>query len=60
MVEGLLMDFYGTVVDEDHEVIRAICDRVARGAPADVTPQDVGHAWWLAFQGGKGCPGAHG
>lgn len=49
MVDGLLVDFYGTVVDDDGEVVRAICERAARLAPEPADPAAIGDAWWRAF-----------
>jgi len=50
VIKGLLLDFYGTVVEEDDEVVASICARAAATAPGMVTPQQVGGAWWQAFQ----------
>lgn len=52
MIKGLLLDFYGTVVEEDDEVVAAICVRAAAGAGGTVTPGQVGAVWWQAFQAG--------
>jgi 2-haloacid dehalogenase/putative hydrolase of the HAD superfamily len=50
VIKGLLLDFYGTVVEEDDEVVASICARAAASAPGVVTPAQVGGAWWRAFQ----------
>ncbi|QSB14720.1 HAD family hydrolase [Natronosporangium hydrolyticum] len=50
MVKGLLLDFYGTVVEEDDRVVAAICHDVAASTAVQVTPAQVGTAWWRAFQ----------
>lgn len=48
VVRGLLLDFYGTVVDEDDEVIAGICRAVADHADG-VTSHDVGTLWSRSF-----------
>jgi len=49
VIKGLLLDCYGTVVEEDDEVVAAICARAAATAPGPVSPARVGEAWWRAF-----------
>ncbi|MGH3291671.1 MAG: HAD family hydrolase [Trebonia sp.] len=55
MIRGLLLDFYGTVVDEDDEVVASICARAAESGPGAVTAEQVGAAWGRAFQGAMGA-----
>jgi 2-haloalkanoic acid dehalogenase type II len=50
VIKGLLLDFYGTVVEEDDAVVASICDRAAAAAPEGVTAGQIGAAWWQAFQ----------
>ena len=50
VIKGLLLDFYGTVVEEDDEVIASICARAAESGSGSVTPEQIGAAWWRAFQ----------
>ncbi len=50
VIKGLLLDFYGTVVEEDDEVVASICARAAASAPGTVSPAQVGGLWWQAFQ----------
>lgn len=52
MIDGLLLDFYGTVVDEDDDVVERICRRVAASAGEGVTAAQVGSAWWQEFSNG--------
>lgn len=48
---ALLLDFYGTLVHEDTDVIQAICQEVSRNTPAPaVSPAEVGRTWWSAFR----------
>ena len=41
---ALLLDFYGTLVDEDTDVIEAICQEVCRNAQA-ASPAEVARTW---------------
>lgn len=43
-----MLDFYGTLVHEDTEVIDLICQEVSRNAPA-ASPAEVAATWWSAF-----------
>ncbi len=46
-----MLDFYGTLVDEDTDVITAICQQVSRHAPPQtVSPAEVARAWSSAFR----------
>jgi HAD superfamily hydrolase (TIGR01549 family) len=44
-----LLDFYGTVVDEDTVVIEAICQEVCRDAQS-TSPAEVGRTWSSFFR----------
>jgi 2-haloacid dehalogenase len=44
-IKGLLLDFYGTVVEDDDEVMVGIAERVAAGATRTVTGAEVMAAW---------------
>jgi 2-haloacid dehalogenase len=52
MIKGLLLDFYGTVVEEDDEVVASICARAAESQPGLVSAEQVSAAWWRAFRDG--------
>ena len=52
MIRGLLLDFYGTVVEEDDEVVASICGRAAESGPGEVSAEQVSAAWWGAFRDG--------
>ena len=60
MLKGLLLDFYGTVVEEDDDLVAAICRDVAASAVVPVTPTQVGAAWWQAFQAAMAALEYHG
>lgn len=46
---GLLLDFYGTLVHEDDEIIPVICEEVRRSARIDAVASDIGKFWWGSF-----------
>ena len=48
MIRGVLLDFYGTVVDEDDEVIDAITRRIAADQP-ERSPAEIAKMWGRAF-----------
>jgi 2-haloacid dehalogenase len=50
VLKGLLLDFYGTVVEEDDDVVASICGRAAASTSGRVTPVQVGNAWWQEFR----------
>ncbi|MGC9665349.1 HAD family hydrolase [Planosporangium sp. 12N6] len=49
MPKGLLLDFYGTVVEDDDAVMDAIAEQVAAGASTPVTGPAVSEAWGREF-----------
>ncbi|GIJ46044.1 hypothetical protein Val02_29300 [Virgisporangium aliadipatigenens] len=49
MVKGLLLDFYGTVVEDDDSVVEAVAARVAASAAASVTAVEVADAWMRRY-----------
>jgi 2-haloacid dehalogenase/putative hydrolase of the HAD superfamily len=51
MYRGILLDFYGTMVHEDDEVIQSICLQVQETSPQRPTLEDVAAAWWTCFSG---------
>jgi HAD superfamily hydrolase (TIGR01509 family) len=55
VIRGLLLDFYGTVVEEDDEVVASICRRAAESGPGAVSAEQVSAAWWRAFRAGMGA-----
>jgi 2-haloacid dehalogenase/putative hydrolase of the HAD superfamily len=50
---ALLLDFYGTVVEEDDVQIGQICNRIAEASALAVTPTEVGSTWGRVF--GRMC-----
>jgi 2-haloacid dehalogenase/putative hydrolase of the HAD superfamily len=55
---ALLLDFYGTVVQEDTVPISGICDRVARASRQGATSREVGAYWGRRFN--QLCSQSHG
>jgi len=55
---ALLLDFYGTVVEEDDVPIGKICDRIAQTSPLAVTAAEVGSCWGRVF--GELCSQSYG
>lgn len=45
-----MLDFYGTVVEEDDDVVASICARAAATGTGEVSPDRISEAWWRAFQ----------
>ena len=46
---ALLLDFYGTVVEEDDVPIGQICDRIVQASPFAVTSAEIGPDWGRVF-----------
>jgi 2-haloalkanoic acid dehalogenase type II len=53
---ALLLDFYGTVVEDDDVQIGQICDTIAAASSLTVTPVEVGSYWGRVF--GRMCAGS--
>lgn len=49
MVKAVLIDFYGTVVHEDGEIIKKITEKIIETGSADDGKQ-IGTFWWNEFQ----------
>lgn len=47
--QGLLLDFYGTLVHEDDEIIATICDRINCSVGVVTTDKDIAAFWWESF-----------
>jgi len=47
--DALLLDFYGTLVHEDDDIIRDICNRISTTAVGTPSPGEVGRYWWSVF-----------
>lgn len=49
MIKAVFLDFYGTVVHEDGEIIKIICERIFKTGKAPDLYQ-IGSYWWNEFQ----------
>lgn len=49
MVDAVLLDFYGTVVQEDDVVIDQICATISRSATIQAAPREIGSYWWMVL-----------
>ncbi|MBP1990576.1 HAD family hydrolase [Paenibacillus eucommiae] len=49
MYKAIFLDFYGTVVHEDDDIIPVICQEIMNSTEITCTPEDVGSYWWKAF-----------
>jgi 2-haloacid dehalogenase len=50
VIRGLLLDFYGTVVEDDDAIMADIAAQVAEGASVPATAVTVGAAWSREFE----------
>lgn len=46
MFKAIFLDFYGTVVHEDDELINIITDRIQKSSEIITTPNEIGSFWW--------------
>ena len=46
---AVLLDFYGTLVEEDDVPIREICDQIAEASTLAATPLEIGEHWARQF-----------
>jgi len=47
-IRGVLLDFYGTVVDEDDDILRGICEGIA--ASGDQSAREIADLWGREYQ----------
>lgn len=48
-VRGLLLDFYGTLVHEDDDIIPIICEDIRISANTKASAGEIGRFWWESF-----------
>ena len=48
--KAILLDFYGTVVEEDDKYILEICKKVSTASPMEPKPDEVATRWGRAFK----------
>ena len=50
---AILLDFYGTVVEEDHAVVGRICAEILKASPTEATATEIASYWGRVF--GQSC-----
>jgi hypothetical protein len=58
MFKAILLDFYGTVVEEDDEIIANICGRVVKASQKNLSSEEVSSFWGQTFK--EMCLKSHG
>lgn len=48
-VKAVFLDFYGTLVHEDDDIIPVICEEVRKNAGSDCSIEEIGSRWWKGF-----------
>lgn len=48
-IKALFVDFYGTLVHEDDEIIPVICEQIRVQAEKPCTSSEIGKYWWKTF-----------
>lgn len=56
--QAILLDFYGTVVEEDDALVDDICRQIAAASPLQVQPGEVASWWGRAFR--RSCTESYG
>lgn len=47
--KAVFLDFYGTLVHEDNDIIPIICDRIKANTNIDCNTREIGSYWWKEF-----------
>ncbi|ACX66685.1 MULTISPECIES: HAD family hydrolase [Paenibacillus] len=47
--KAIFLDFYGTVVHEDDEIIPLICQKIKESSSENCSIQEIGQYWWASF-----------
>jgi 2-haloalkanoic acid dehalogenase type II len=48
-IKAFFLDFYGTVVHEDGEIISNICNQIKENSKTEATLSEIGGFWWNEF-----------
>lgn len=48
-LKAIFLDFYGTVVHEDDDIIPAICNQIMENSSIDCNVKEIGQHWWTSF-----------
>jgi 2-haloacid dehalogenase/putative hydrolase of the HAD superfamily len=57
-MKALFLDFYGTLVEEDNEIIKQICSKIVAQSQTVTHEKEVGRYWWEQFT--QGCARSYG
>ena len=49
LIKAVLLDFYGTLVEEDDLYISKICNDIVSNSSNEVLPSEVGKYWYKQF-----------
>ncbi|WP_243767784.1 hypothetical protein [Paenibacillus agricola] len=47
--KAVFLDFYGTLVHEDDDIIPIICEQIKVGTTVSCSIQEIGSYWWKEF-----------
>jgi 2-haloalkanoic acid dehalogenase type II len=47
---AILLDFYGTVVEQSSIPVERMCDEIAEACPEPVDPEEISSYWWRIFR----------
>jgi hypothetical protein len=50
-IKAVFLDFYGTLVHEDDEIIPVICDQIRSSTETICEIKEIGSFWWKEFSG---------
>jgi len=48
-IKAIFLDFYGTLVHEDDEIIHMICNKIKDNATEEYEVRDIGRYWWKTY-----------
>jgi 2-haloacid dehalogenase/putative hydrolase of the HAD superfamily len=48
-IKVIFLDFYGTLVHEDDDIIPLICEQIKAGSNVECHIKDIGKYWWQVF-----------
>ncbi|MCL6605335.1 MAG: HAD family hydrolase [Paenibacillus sp.] len=47
--KAIFLDFYGTLVHEDDDIIPVICEEIKSNTSVECSPREIGSHWWNEF-----------
>lgn len=48
-IKAIFLDFYGTLVHEDDDIIPLICKEIQENSMEECEVSDIGRYWWKMF-----------